>query len=175
MVSLHFLSGVLHILWSWVRILTYSSSCNLTPTISRVLIVRHLIFCPPTWLTCCSSPRKYTLVKYKVMPKAGFPIVTYTTSWVSTFIRDLKMVLYILLVTLYSVFLIFCWNLLTPHYHLWFLYSLFVASLQMPNFILWIGIFTCLHLFFCGPVSLTWSCYSFIVSHITWVSYFVIF
>ena len=58
----------------------YSSSCNLTPPISRVLICRHLIFCPSTWPTCCNSPRKCARVKYKARQKAGFPIATYTTT-----------------------------------------------------------------------------------------------
>ena len=31
--------------------------------------------------TCCNLPRKCTPVKYKVRQKAGFPIVTYTTSY----------------------------------------------------------------------------------------------
>ena len=45
---------------------TYSSSYNLTPAISQVLIGRRLIFCSPTWPPCCNSPRKCTPVKYKV-------------------------------------------------------------------------------------------------------------
>ena len=52
------------------------SSYNLTPAISQVLIGRHLIFCSPTWPTCCNSPRKYTPVKYKVRQKVGFSTVT---------------------------------------------------------------------------------------------------
>ena len=59
---------------------SYSSSHNLTPAISRALIGRYLIFCSPTWPTCCNSSRKCTPVKYKASQKAGFPIVTYTTS-----------------------------------------------------------------------------------------------
>ena len=39
-------------------IVTYSSSCNLIPPFSGVLIGRHLIFCTPTWPTCCNSSRK---------------------------------------------------------------------------------------------------------------------
>ena len=58
-----------------VKALTYSSSWNLTPPISRVLI-GHLIFCSLTSPTCCNSPRKCTPIKYKVRQKAGFPIVT---------------------------------------------------------------------------------------------------
>ena len=57
----------------------YSSPCNLTPPVSRVLIGRHLIFCPPTWPMCCNSPRKCTPVKYKARQKAEFPIVNYKT------------------------------------------------------------------------------------------------
>ena len=49
--------------------------------VSRVLIDQHLIFCSYTWSTCCNTPRKCTPVKYKVRQKAGFPIVTYTTSF----------------------------------------------------------------------------------------------
>ena len=60
---------------------TYSSSCNLTPPISWLLIGRHLSFCPLTWQTCCNSPRKCTPVKYKARQKAMFPIITYTTSY----------------------------------------------------------------------------------------------
>ena len=59
--------------------LWYSSSYNLIPAISRVLIGWHLIFCSPMWPTCCNSSRKCTRVKYKARQKAGFPIVTYTT------------------------------------------------------------------------------------------------
>ena len=59
---------------------TYSSSDNLAPSISRVLIGRHLIFCSLTSPTCRNSPRKCTPVNYKVRQKAGFPIVTHTTS-----------------------------------------------------------------------------------------------
>ena len=60
--------------------LAYSLSNNLTLAISRVLIGQHFIFCSPTWPTCCNSPRKCTPVKYKVRQKAGFPIVSQTTS-----------------------------------------------------------------------------------------------
>ena len=59
---------------------TYSSSCNLTPPISRVLIGRQLIFYPLTWPMCCNSPQKCTPVKYQARQKARFPIVTYATS-----------------------------------------------------------------------------------------------
>ena len=59
---------------------TCSSSYNLTPAISQVRIGEHLIFCSPPWPTCCNSPLKCTPVKYKPRQKAGFPIVTYTTS-----------------------------------------------------------------------------------------------
>ena len=59
---------------------TYSSSCNLTQPISRILIGRHVIFCLPTWPKCCSSPRKCTPVKYNARQKSGFQILTYTTS-----------------------------------------------------------------------------------------------
>ena len=58
----------------------YSSSDNLASPISRVLIIRHLILCSLTSPTCCNSPRKCTPVKYKARQKAGFPIITYTTS-----------------------------------------------------------------------------------------------
>ena len=54
----------------------YSLSYNLTPAISRVLIDRHLVFCSPTWPTCCNSTWKCTPVKYKATQKAGFPIIT---------------------------------------------------------------------------------------------------
>ena len=59
---------------------TYSSSCNLTQPISRILIGRHVIFCLPTWPKCCSSPRKCTPVKYNARQKSRFQILTYTTS-----------------------------------------------------------------------------------------------
>ena len=58
------------------RSLTYSSSYNLAPPISRVLIGQHLIFCSLMSPTCCNLPRKCTPVKYKAKQKAGFPIVT---------------------------------------------------------------------------------------------------
>ena len=48
--------------------------------ISRALIGQHLIFCPPTWSTCCISPRKFTR-QGDARQNAGLPIVTYTTSW----------------------------------------------------------------------------------------------
>ena len=66
---------------SWNEFLICSSSDNLTPPISRVLIGRHLIFCSLTSQMCCNSPRKCTPVKYKAMKKAGFPIVTETPSY----------------------------------------------------------------------------------------------
>ena len=53
---------------------TYTSSYNLTPAISRVLIGEHLIFCSPPWPTCCNSPRKCTPVKYKARQKTGFQL-----------------------------------------------------------------------------------------------------
>ena len=59
---------------------SHSSSYNLTPPISRVLIGPHLIFCSLTSPTCCKSPRKCTPVKYKARQEAGFPIVTETPS-----------------------------------------------------------------------------------------------
>ena len=59
---------------------TYSSSCNLTQPISRILIGRHVISCLPTWPKCCSSPRKCTPVKYNARQKSRFQILTYTTS-----------------------------------------------------------------------------------------------
>ena len=69
-----------HVQVFWFRRHTYSTSDNVTPPISRVLIGRYLIFC---WLTsppCCNSPRKCTPVKYKKRQKAGFSIVTQTPS-----------------------------------------------------------------------------------------------
>ena len=66
---------------------TYSSSYNLTPAISRVLIGEHLIFCSPPWPTCCNSPRKCTPVKYKTKQKVGFPIITYKTSQEKAFLE----------------------------------------------------------------------------------------
>ena len=56
--------------------ITYSSSYNLTPPISRVLIGRHLFFCSLMSPACCNSPWKCTPVKYKARQKAEFPIVT---------------------------------------------------------------------------------------------------
>ena len=56
--------------------MSYSSSYNLTPPISRVLIDRYLIFCSLTSPKCCNSARKCTPVKYKARQRAGFPIVT---------------------------------------------------------------------------------------------------
>ena len=55
--------------------LAYSSSYNLTPAISQVLIGQHSISCLPTWPTCGNSPRKCTPVEYKARQKAGFPVV----------------------------------------------------------------------------------------------------
>ena len=65
-----------------IPIPTYSPSGNLASPISRVLISQHLMFCSLTswWLAVCSLPRKCTPVKYKKRQKAGFPIVTRTTS-----------------------------------------------------------------------------------------------
>ena len=60
--------------------LTYSSSDNLAPPISWVLIGRHLILCSLTSPACCNSPRKSTPVRYKARQKARFPVVTHTTS-----------------------------------------------------------------------------------------------
>ena len=57
-------------------VLTYSTSDNVIPPISRVLIGRHLIFCWLTSPTCCNLSRKCTPVKYKVRQKTGFQIVT---------------------------------------------------------------------------------------------------
>ena len=62
------------------KIVGYSSSYNLTPPISRILIGHHLIFCSLTSSSCCNSPRKYTPAKYKKRQKAGFPNFTQTTS-----------------------------------------------------------------------------------------------
>ena len=42
-----------------------SSSYNLTPPISRVLIGQHFIFCSLKSSTCCNSPRICTPVKYE--------------------------------------------------------------------------------------------------------------
>ena len=53
-----------------INLFAYSSSYNLTPAASWVLIDQHLIFCSPTWPACCSSPRKCTAVKYKARQKA---------------------------------------------------------------------------------------------------------
>ena len=69
-------SSHVQVFWFWRH--TYSTSDNVTPLVSSVLISRHLIFC---WLTspmCCNSPRKCTPVKYKKRQKAGFPIITQT-------------------------------------------------------------------------------------------------
>ena len=63
-----------------VLIETYSLSYNLTPPISRVLIGQHMVFCSLTSPKCCTSPRKCMPVNYKRRQKAGFPIVTWTTS-----------------------------------------------------------------------------------------------
>ena len=69
---------------------TYSSSYNLTSAISRVTIGEHLIFCSRLWPTCCNSPRKCTPVKYKARQRAGFPIVTYTSSQEKFFLEILQ-------------------------------------------------------------------------------------
>ena len=50
---------------------TYSSSYNLTPAISRVLISEHLVFCSPPWRG----------------RKLGFPIVIHTTSQEKMFLE----------------------------------------------------------------------------------------
>ena len=52
----------------------YSSSYNLTPPISRVLIGPHLIFCPLTSPTWCNLPGKCTPVKYKARQKLRFQL-----------------------------------------------------------------------------------------------------
>ena len=44
---------------------TWANIRNLIPPIFWVLIDQHLIFCPPTWPTCCNLPRKCASVKYK--------------------------------------------------------------------------------------------------------------
>ena len=59
-----------------INYMSYSSSYNLTPATSRVLIGRHFIFWSPTWPTYCKLPWKCTQVKYKSRQKADFPIVT---------------------------------------------------------------------------------------------------
>ena len=70
-------------LWMWIL----DAGLHIVPLaiwhsrVSRVMIDKHLIFCPYMWSTCCNTPRKCTPVKYKVRQKAGFPIVTYTTSF----------------------------------------------------------------------------------------------
>ena len=66
---------------------TYSSSYNLTPAISRVLIDENLIFCSLPWPTRFNSPRNCRPVKYKARQKAGFRIATYTTSQEKTFLE----------------------------------------------------------------------------------------
>ena len=53
---------------------SHSSSYNLTPPISRVLIGPHLIFCSLTSPTWCNSPGKCTPVKYKAKQKLGFQL-----------------------------------------------------------------------------------------------------
>ena len=63
----------------FTKILAYSSSYNLKPAISTVLIGQYLIFCLPTWPECCSSLRKCTLVKYNMRQIARPPIVTWAT------------------------------------------------------------------------------------------------
>ena len=67
--------------------LTYSSSCNLTPAIYRVLISEHLIFCSLPWPTHFNSARNCRPVKCKARQKARFPIVTYTTSQEKAFLE----------------------------------------------------------------------------------------
>ena len=59
---------------------TYSTSDNVVPPISPVLIGRHLIFCWLSSPTCCNWPRKCKPVKHKKRQKAGFSIVTQTPS-----------------------------------------------------------------------------------------------
>ena len=63
--------------WNIDLILPYSSSDNLTPPISRVLIGRHLIFSSLTSPTCCNPPVKCTSVKYNARQKAGHPTVCH--------------------------------------------------------------------------------------------------
>ena len=76
-------------LWMWIL----DAELHIVPLaiwhsrVSRVLIDQHLIFCSYTWSTCCNTPRKCTPVKYKVRQKAGFPIVTYTTSQEKVFLE----------------------------------------------------------------------------------------
>ena len=69
-------SSHVQVFWFWRH--TYSTSDNVTPPVSSVLIGWHLIFC---WLaspTCCNSPQKCAPAKYKNRQKAGFPIATQT-------------------------------------------------------------------------------------------------
>ena len=55
-------------------VLTYSTSDNVTPPITRVLIARHLIFDSLTSPTCCNSPRKCTPYNIRKGKKLGFQL-----------------------------------------------------------------------------------------------------
>ena len=57
-----------------VLIVTYSSSDNLAPPISQVMIGRHLTFCSMTSPTCCNSSLKCTPAKCKARQKVGFQL-----------------------------------------------------------------------------------------------------
>ena len=62
----------------------YSSSCNVAPAISRVLIGRYLIFCSPT---CCSFPRKCMPAKYKGLIKHNDSLKIYRTITIKKYFR----------------------------------------------------------------------------------------
>ena len=50
-------------------------------------LVNTWFFCSVTSPECCNPPRKCTPVKYKKRQKAGFPIVTWTTSCVGRLLK----------------------------------------------------------------------------------------
>ena len=66
------------VFWFWRH--TYSTSDNVTPPISRVLIVRHLTFC--WWCHQCAVTRLENVRQSNIRrgKKAGFSIVTQTPS-----------------------------------------------------------------------------------------------
>ena len=70
-------SSHVQVFWFWRRI--YSTSDNVTPPVSRVLIVRHLTFC--WWCHQCAVTHLENVRQSNIRRgKAGFSIVTQTAS-----------------------------------------------------------------------------------------------
>ena len=70
-------SSHVQVFWFWRH--TYSTSDNVTPPVSRVLIVRHLTFC--WWCHQCAVTHLENVRQSNIRRgKAGFSIVTQTAS-----------------------------------------------------------------------------------------------